>query len=272
MVQAGMPPMFAIQAATTHAAELLKHDKDLGSLAAGKIADVVAVPGNPVEDISLMKRVSFVMKDGVVYKRDGKALDLNPRRTPTLGAADPRPSVATRLRPSRGPPAFQHPDIRCQGSYCGRQRFLELTFNLCEVSTARMSRERRFSLMIHLATQQKVSLAFAVALGTSAASGVLAYGSVSQLRDEGVRVAHTQEVISALETLLSTTGDTDSASHAYVVTGDEGVLEPYDEALGELGTELSRIKTLTADNPSQQERLERLSSLSAEHMSRAPRS
>jgi diguanylate cyclase (GGDEF)-like protein/PAS domain S-box-containing protein len=132
-----------------------------------------------------------------------------------------------------------------------------------------MSRERRFSLMIHLATQQKVSLAFAVALGTSAAIGLLAYGSVSQLRVEGVRVAHTQEVISALETLLSTTGDTDSANHAYVVTGDEGVLEPYDEALGELGTDLSRIKTLTADNPSQQERLERLSSLSAEHMSRA---
>ncbi len=76
MVQAGMPPMYAIQAATTHAAELLKHDKDLGSLSAGKFADLVAVPGNPLEDISLMKRVSFVMKAGVVYKQDGKAIDL----------------------------------------------------------------------------------------------------------------------------------------------------------------------------------------------------
>ena len=75
MVQAGMPPLFTIQAATTHAAELLKHDKDLGSLSAGRFADVVAVPGNPVEDISLMKRVSFVMKAGVVYKQDGKASD-----------------------------------------------------------------------------------------------------------------------------------------------------------------------------------------------------
>ena len=55
MVQAGMPPMFTIQAATINAAQLLRHDKDLGSLAAGKIADVVAVPGNPHEDISLMK-------------------------------------------------------------------------------------------------------------------------------------------------------------------------------------------------------------------------
>jgi imidazolonepropionase-like amidohydrolase len=75
MVQAGMPPMFALQAATTHAAELLKRDKDLGSVTAGKRADLIAVPANPLDDISLMKRVSFVMKDGVVYKRDGKAVD-----------------------------------------------------------------------------------------------------------------------------------------------------------------------------------------------------
>ncbi len=74
MVQAGMPPLFAIQAATTHAAELLKHDKDLGSIGAGKFADVIAVSGNPLEDIALMKQVSFVMKEGVVYKRDGVAV------------------------------------------------------------------------------------------------------------------------------------------------------------------------------------------------------
>ena len=73
MVEAGMPPMFAIQAATTHAAELLKQDKDLGSISAGKFADLVAVPGNPLTDISLMTKVSFVMKEGVVYKQDGKA-------------------------------------------------------------------------------------------------------------------------------------------------------------------------------------------------------
>jgi imidazolonepropionase-like amidohydrolase len=69
MVQAGLPPMFALQAATTHAAELLRHDKDLGSVTAGKIADLIAVTGNPAEDISVMRHVSFVMKNGVVYKR-----------------------------------------------------------------------------------------------------------------------------------------------------------------------------------------------------------
>jgi imidazolonepropionase-like amidohydrolase len=78
MVQAGMPAMYALQAATTHAAELLKHDKDLGSLGAGKFADLIAVPGNPVDDISVMKSVSFVMKEGVVYKSDGKAVDVIP--------------------------------------------------------------------------------------------------------------------------------------------------------------------------------------------------
>lgn len=75
MVQAGMPPMFVIQAATTHAAELLKHDKDLGSVTVGKLADLVAVPANPLEDVSLLKRVSFVMKDGVIYKQEGKVVE-----------------------------------------------------------------------------------------------------------------------------------------------------------------------------------------------------
>jgi imidazolonepropionase-like amidohydrolase len=78
MVQAGMPPLYAIQAATVHASQLLKHDKDLGSVTAGKFADVVAVTGNPLDNIGLLKQVSFVMKEGVVYKRDGKALETNP--------------------------------------------------------------------------------------------------------------------------------------------------------------------------------------------------
>jgi imidazolonepropionase-like amidohydrolase len=78
MVGAGMPPMFVIQAATLNAALLLRHDKDLGTLAPGKIGDVVAVPGNPLDDISLMKRVSFVMKDGVVYKQNSVAIATAP--------------------------------------------------------------------------------------------------------------------------------------------------------------------------------------------------
>jgi imidazolonepropionase-like amidohydrolase len=78
MVGAGMPPMFTIQAATINAAQLLRHDKELGTVTAGKIADVVAVPGNPIDDISLMMRVSFVMKDGVVYKLNSSPVELSP--------------------------------------------------------------------------------------------------------------------------------------------------------------------------------------------------
>jgi imidazolonepropionase-like amidohydrolase len=75
MVQAGMPPLFTIEAATLHAAQLLKRDKDFGSVSAGKLADLVAVPGDPIANIGLMKQVSFVMKEGVIYKRDGKPID-----------------------------------------------------------------------------------------------------------------------------------------------------------------------------------------------------
>ena len=75
MVEAGMPPMFTIQAATLHAAQLLKHDKDFGSIEPGKYADVVAVPGNPLDDIKLMQKVDFVMKAGVVYEQSGQPVE-----------------------------------------------------------------------------------------------------------------------------------------------------------------------------------------------------
>ena len=68
MVDAGMPPMFVIQAATTHAAQLLKHEKDLGSIAPGKFADVIAVEGNPLDDVTLLQKVGFVMKAGEQFK------------------------------------------------------------------------------------------------------------------------------------------------------------------------------------------------------------
>ena len=69
MVGGGMPPMKAIQSATLEAAKLLRIDDRLGSLEAKKIADVVAVEGDPLEDIRAMHKVVFVMKEGVVYKQ-----------------------------------------------------------------------------------------------------------------------------------------------------------------------------------------------------------
>ena len=68
MVEAGMTPMDAIKSATLEAAKLIGVDKDLGTVEAGKWADLVAVPGDVVADIGLVTKPSFVMKAGVVYK------------------------------------------------------------------------------------------------------------------------------------------------------------------------------------------------------------
>jgi imidazolonepropionase-like amidohydrolase len=61
-----MSPIAALKAATTVDAELLGLAKSIGTLEAGKLADVVAVPGDPLADITATERVSFVMKEGVV--------------------------------------------------------------------------------------------------------------------------------------------------------------------------------------------------------------
>ncbi len=69
MVAAGMPPLEAIRSATLYGAQLVGIEDKAGTLEPGKWADIVAVPGNPVDDISLMTKVNFVMKDGTVYKQ-----------------------------------------------------------------------------------------------------------------------------------------------------------------------------------------------------------
>src|SRR6202167_2539235 len=69
MVKFGMTPAQAIRAATSMAAELMGTQKELGTIEPGKLADIVAVPGDPLADVSLMEKVEFVMKGGVVYKK-----------------------------------------------------------------------------------------------------------------------------------------------------------------------------------------------------------
>jgi imidazolonepropionase-like amidohydrolase len=70
MVEYGMTPMEAIQAATVHAAELIGWPDSVGAIAPGRYADIIAVRGDPLQDIRLLENVAFVMKGGEVYKQD----------------------------------------------------------------------------------------------------------------------------------------------------------------------------------------------------------
>jgi imidazolonepropionase-like amidohydrolase len=70
MAADGMPPAQSLRAGTSVAAELLGLSNKLGSLEGGKLADIVAVPGNPIQDIKVTQSVFFVMKDGTIFRND----------------------------------------------------------------------------------------------------------------------------------------------------------------------------------------------------------
>jgi len=87
MVEWGLTPMQAIQSATANAAELIGIET-VGVIAPGRFADLVAVEGDPLADVTKLERMAFVMKDGVVYVQDG-------RPTPAV-VPDPLPTVPSR--------------------------------------------------------------------------------------------------------------------------------------------------------------------------------
>jgi imidazolonepropionase-like amidohydrolase len=68
--EAGIPATYALQMATVNAAALLKQSDNLGSLEAGKYADVVAVQGDPLANLATMQKIQFVMKAGTIYRQD----------------------------------------------------------------------------------------------------------------------------------------------------------------------------------------------------------
>ncbi len=70
MTEAGMPILECIKAATVNAADLLGISATLGTIEKGKLADIIAVDGDPTTDVNAMGKVKFVMKDGVVYKNE----------------------------------------------------------------------------------------------------------------------------------------------------------------------------------------------------------
>ena len=74
MVRWGMTPMQAILAGTLNGATLLGLEREIGTIAVGKRADIVGVRGDPLQDITVLQHVDFVMKDGKTFKRDGQVL------------------------------------------------------------------------------------------------------------------------------------------------------------------------------------------------------
>jgi imidazolonepropionase-like amidohydrolase len=70
LVRGGMTPLQALQAATINGAALLNWSDRIGSIEPGKLADIIAVDGDPTQDINAIDKVVFVMKDGVIFKND----------------------------------------------------------------------------------------------------------------------------------------------------------------------------------------------------------
>jgi imidazolonepropionase-like amidohydrolase len=73
LIEGGMAPMEALYAATRNGAELIGASDRIGSLQVGRYADLVAVAGDPLKDVSQFGKVEFVMKGGVVYRQDNRA-------------------------------------------------------------------------------------------------------------------------------------------------------------------------------------------------------
>jgi imidazolonepropionase-like amidohydrolase len=69
MVKYGMTPSAAIRAGLLNGAKLLGWDRQIGALKSGYYADIIAVPGDPLTDITALQRVAFVMKGGVIFKK-----------------------------------------------------------------------------------------------------------------------------------------------------------------------------------------------------------
>jgi imidazolonepropionase-like amidohydrolase len=91
MVQAGMDPMRAIQAATSVAAELLRLDDQIGAVRPGYLADLIAVAGNPLDDVKVLQDVRFVMKGGTIVKQPGAS-------APSLSSTGISQSRASRVQ------------------------------------------------------------------------------------------------------------------------------------------------------------------------------
>jgi PAS domain S-box-containing protein len=103
-----------------------------------------------------------------------------------------------------------------------------------------------------------IVIGFGATLAVLLAGGLFGYVNAQRLVANSRMVAHTHEVIEQLEAVLSTLKDAETGQRGYLLTEDPKYLQPYDDAVARVQTELSQIKELTADNPVQQSRLAEL--------------
>jgi signal transduction histidine kinase/DNA-binding response OmpR family regulator/CHASE3 domain sensor protein len=108
-------------------------------------------------------------------------------------------------------------------------------------------------------TDTRTSFALVSVIVFFVVSGFVAYQNIRTIRDNNLKVIQSQETVAALNEILSSAQDAETGQRGYLLTGSEKYLEPYRTALAVIPARLDRIKALTADNPSQQERLKELS-------------
>lgn len=102
---------------------------------------------------------------------------------------------------------------------------------------------------------KEISIGFAAALTTLAITGAVLGQIPLRQKEASLWVKHTQEVLTELETTLSTMKDAETGQRGYLITGDESYLEPYKTAISQIDGQIQNLKRLTADNPNQQRRI-----------------
>jgi methyl-accepting chemotaxis protein len=104
----------------------------------------------------------------------------------------------------------------------------------------------------------KIGTGYVVALLIMLAIGAVSYRSTTGLIDNANWVTHTYQVLGHLDSVLSLMKDVEAGARGYVITGEDRYLEPYENAVKQVDPEVKEIRRLTADNPAQQRRLDRL--------------
>lgn len=102
---------------------------------------------------------------------------------------------------------------------------------------------------------KKIAAGFALSFVLMAIIGITAYRSINTLANTSQMVAHTHLVLERIADVLNVLQDAEIGGRGYIITGDEGFLEPYQNAQTKIVVTIDKLSTLIADNPAQQKRL-----------------